>query len=288
MNLLKTALANKPEPHYVKNFLSLTERYSVFLFDIWGVVHDGIHAFPGVVETINALALKQKVIFLSNMPRPRQIAREKLNRLGIHNTFDIVTSGDVTRDLLTTTYQGQKIYHLGAHCNKDIGAGLDLNLVENVEEADLVLLTAFMEPDEDEHQYDVLIAKISQKKIPVLCANPDKIAMNGKEIRRCAGMLAEKIEQQGGNVLSMGKPDPIIYQAVMKRFPEFGSHQMLMIGDTLETDIIGATQVGIDSFLILTGNTGNELRDQGFALVDFLHVKGREIYCPTYYGDSFV
>ena len=59
-----------------------------------------------------------------------------------------------------------------------------------------------------------------------------------------------------------------------------------MIGDTIETDIIGAKQVGIDSFLVLTGNTGNELRTHHETLDEYLSRENWQQYAPTYYSDN--
>lgn len=286
MSVLKVALTKNPHPEFINDFPALAVSYSVLLFDIWGVVHNGIHALPGAVETINQIPENKSVIFLSNMPRPGEMAREKLLSLGIERPFDILTSGDVTRELLKTTYQGQNVYHLGSHRNTDIERGLNLKLVDRVDKADVVLLTAFLEPHEDENQYDTILKEIAIKQIPVLCANPDKTAMNGNQIRKCAGTLAEKLQNQGGQVILIGKPDPLIYQRIFQDFPLLKPHQMLMIGDTLETDIIGANQVGIDSFLVLTGNTGIELQAHNQTLVDYLQDKSFSTFNPKYYGQS--
>jgi ribonucleotide monophosphatase NagD (HAD superfamily) len=73
---------------------------------------------------------------------------------------------------------------------------------------------------------------------------------------------------------------------VFKEFPERDLSKILMIGDTIETDIIGAIQVGIDSLLVLTGNTGNDLRAANLKLKSYLKLKGWEGYHPTYYSHN--
>jgi ribonucleotide monophosphatase NagD (HAD superfamily) len=45
--------------------------YDGFVLDLWGVVHDGVTVFPGVVDALRQLhAAKKKLVFLSNAPRP--------------------------------------------------------------------------------------------------------------------------------------------------------------------------------------------------------------------------
>jgi ribonucleotide monophosphatase NagD (HAD superfamily) len=67
----------------ITDFLSLAQNYRVLLFDVVGVVHNGVDAYPPAIKSINALDEGQRVIFLSNMPRPGAQMREKLKSLGI-------------------------------------------------------------------------------------------------------------------------------------------------------------------------------------------------------------
>jgi HAD superfamily hydrolase (TIGR01459 family) len=271
----------------ILNFQAISANYEVFLFDVVGVIHNGVEAFPYAIEAVNSIPRDKKVIFLSNMPRPGAQTREKLINLGINRPFEVLTSGDVTRELLLTTYAGKKIYHWGAERNSDIDAGLKLNLVENIEESELVLLTAFLREGDDEIPHNDLIDKIIQSNIPVLCANPDKIAMHGgTAIHKCAGSIAEKIIAKGGKVTFLGKPDPFVYEIILEKLPSVDLSKVLMIGDTIETDVVGAKQAGIDSLLVLTGNTGNGLRAANLDLDSYLKVKSWEEQAPTYYSHN--
>ena len=134
----------------IQDFLALMKDYTLLLFDVVGVIHNGVDALPHAIEAINAIPPDKRVIFLSNMPRPGTQVREKLIKFGVTRSFDVLTSGDVTRELLLTTYVGKKIYHWGTERNTDITVGLSLNFVEQVEESEVVLLTAFLKEGEDE------------------------------------------------------------------------------------------------------------------------------------------
>lgn len=249
----------------IENINALIDRYQGFLIDLWGVVYDGAHAYPGVVEGLNTLINRgKKIIFLSNAPRPGQLMVEKLVQFGIKVSSDMVlTSGDAVRHQLSYfedpffEQHGRCFYHLGAERNTDILSGLSVNATDSLEKANFVLLTLYRDEGEDLQPFHEFFKKALDHNLPMLCANPDKIIPNGAKRRFCAGVFAEQYESMGGKVHYYGKPHPNVYELCFKRFQEWGildKSQIVMIGDTLETDILGANRMGIDSALVLTGN----------------------------------
>ena len=81
----------------------LAERYDGFVVDLWGVVHDGVQAYPGVTEALAQLqAAGKRVVFLSNAPRRSWVVEELLARLGVPRELyvDAVTSGEVAWEML--------------------------------------------------------------------------------------------------------------------------------------------------------------------------------------------
>lgn len=238
------------------HFNSLAEHYEGFILDVWGVIHNGFKAYPEVVESINHLIeLKKPIIFMSNAPRPGSVTIKKLLELGIQaKPSMILTSGDIVREELKPK---QRFYHLGAERNQDLLAGIPVSVVDTLIDADFLLLTAYLDEGEDLNQYDDLLKQGVSLNIPAICANPDKIVINGNQNRYCSGIFAEKYERMGGKVYYYGKPYAKIYERALKQFKEQGindKHQIIMIGDTLDTDILGANIAGIDSGLVLTGN----------------------------------
>lgn len=252
-------------------------RYDGYMIDLWGVVHDGFQAYPGVVDCLNQLIQEQKpLIFLSNAPRPGTVVMKKLVELGIQvSPKMILSSGDAVRHQLEHRQDehfkqlGKSFYHLGANRNQDILADLNpeiRNLETTIlEKADFILLTAYIDDDEDIDQHDELLEQAFTLRIPVVCANPDKGVIHGKRKRYCAGVIAEKYENLGGKVFYYGKPHKMILDFALMRFRQTGitdKQKILIVGDTLETDIQSAKNIGIDSALVLTGNTGALLADK--------------------------
>jgi HAD superfamily hydrolase (TIGR01459 family) len=241
------------------------DHYHAFLIDLWGVVHDGFQAYPGVVDSLNYLISQNKpIIFLSNAPRPDKVVMKKLIELGIHVTPDmILTSGDAVRHQLqhyedpVFKQLGKCFYHLGAIRNQDILADIEANVTDNLDEANFILLSVFLDEGEDLQQFQPFLQEAHARKIPIVCANPDKVVIHGNSQRYCAGVFAAEYEKMGGTVHYYGKPHPAILEFALKKLKHKGvqdKSKIIMIGDTLETDIQSAKIMGVDSALVLTGN----------------------------------
>lgn len=240
-------------------------QYDTIFFDVWGVVVEAGSTYPGVVDVINGIIASgtKNVLFVSNAPRPCFAAAQTLVSLGVNVTPDMfVTSGDLTRSLLTTgnasIRANPKIYHIGADRNEDILKDLDVQTTENIENADVILLTAYRDEGEDLLEFDEILKCGAERDLYVICANPDTILANSGKTRYCAGYFAAQYQ---GNVIYTGKPYLEIFKfALGKLADKIGSaadkSRILMVGDTIEMDIKGANGIGIDSALVITGNAG--------------------------------
>lgn len=240
------------------------------------MVHDGFSPYPGAIECLNHLIDNHKtVVFLSNAPRPSSLLIGKLLEFGIKATVDMIySSGDLTRYQLTSFEDpffkglGKVFYHLGALRNTDILAGLSIDVTSKIEDADIMLLTSYMDEGEDLNQYDVLLKKALNIGLPAICANPDTVIITGGKYRYCAGFLAEKYEAMGGRVRYYGKPDITIYEKCFEKFKNKGiqnKKQILAIGDTFETDILGGERFGCDTALVMTGNVARLVAEEAAA-----------------------
>ncbi len=239
--------------HCLSTLESLIERYDTFFVDIWGVVHDGATPYPNVVARLNQIIDKRKqVLFISNAPRGAHVVVQKLLSFGLHiNVSNVLTSGDVLRAYLRKTALDQNFYHLGAERNQDLLADIEINCVRKIEEADKIIISCFSDSATENAQYDKLLQTAAKLEIPALCANPDRIVIHQGIERYCAGFFSERYRGFSGQVHYFGKPDPRIFEEAQVRTQ---ATKVLMIGDTLETDILGAQQASIDSAWILTGN----------------------------------
>lgn len=239
-----------------------SERYPVWFCDIWGVVHNGFTPFPITVEALSRHRGNGGIVILvTNSPRSNVGVEKQLLEIGVDpKSHDrIVTSGDVTRDLMVH-HGGGKVFHLGPGRDLSIFEGLSVARVP-IEEAHAVLCTGLFDDLNDQlGDYDTLFEDMRQRHLAMICANPDKIVRKGDRILYCAGALADIYASRGGEVLMAGKPYAPIYdlamaEAARQRGGEVAKAQVLAIGDGPETDIRGAADYGLDALLVAEGIT---------------------------------
>jgi HAD superfamily hydrolase (TIGR01459 family) len=241
---------------------NLSERYPIWFCDVWGVIHDGHEAFAAASDALTRHRdAGGRVILLTNSPRSHAGVAEQLAAIGIPlNSYDgIVTSGDVTQDLLRQHAHG-KVYHIGPARDLSIFDGQGIARVP-LSESKTVLCTGLFHDDiETPEDYAQSLRELKDHDALMICANPDKIVRRGSRLIYCAGALAEAYAQIGGRVLMAGKPFVPIYELAMATAArlagrDIGKGEVLAIGDGPETDIRGAADFGLAALLIADGVT---------------------------------
>lgn len=267
----------------IDNFRELAEDYQLFLFDIFGVIHDGINLYQNTVEFIEHLQKVDKQVYLvSNMPRPAKIAEANLEAKGF--TFPkekIITSGDHFLHFLNTSpqkFSTQKIYHLGKECNHDLFQDQTINHTETIENADLLFISYLTTNEDELFHCDDIFKRAAELNIPAYCANPDLTAPRGNGLCYTPGTFAQRYKEFGGLVHFFGKPYKEFYEYCFEIIKPDPQDKILMIGDSLKTDIRGATNSGIDSLLILSGIH----RNNHFTIKQLNEISENEGYSLTY------
>jgi HAD superfamily hydrolase (TIGR01459 family) len=256
---------------HLPGFAPLAERYDGFILDLWGVIHDGVKAFPPAVDCLARLReAGKRTLLLSNVPRPNDAAQALMRQMGIPDDLytDILTSGEAVRRALQRPPDlwwaelGQRVFHLGPERDRGVLDGLPLIKVAEPAEANFVLNTG---PDDhrnptDMVEFEGLLQDCARHHLPMICANPDLVVIRGGVRVLCAGSLALRYQELGGDVRSLGKPEPAIYQPVLESLG-LPVDRVLAVGDALHTDIAGAAGVDIASCWVLSGIHGAALID---------------------------
>lgn len=255
-------------PPTIQSLDEISGRYAAILCDVWGVIHNGVEAHPAASAALAAARdAGVAVVLITNAPRPRDPIIAQMQALGVRrDAWDaIVTSGDVTRDLIA---EGpRKVFHLGPDRDTTLYDGLDVELVEEFE-ASAVVCTGFYDDDvETPDDYVDMLARFRARNLPFICANPDIVVERGDRLIWCAGALARDYGQLGGRTLIAGKPHKPIYDAALKAAGEIlgreiGPRDALAIGDGVLTDVKGAENNGIDALYV---SGGIHARDYGTA-----------------------
>jgi HAD superfamily hydrolase (TIGR01459 family) len=254
--------------HHLSGLTPILDHYDAYLLDLWGVIHDGNALYPGVQDTLAKMhARGKRIIFLSNAPRRAEKARVRLLELGIPAAIarEVVTSGEAAYLQLAKREEGWTRYAFcGPERDRDLLQGLPYDAAPP-EEADFVLNVGFTDDNEPVSYWMPLLEAAYARRLPMICANPDRIVVRlSGEVLPCAGQLADAYEAMGGEVRYFGKPYGEVYALCCERLTGVPKERILAVGDSLETDILGANRAGIASALI----TGGILKPQLFPAVD--------------------
>src|SRR5256714_14920734 len=245
---------------FVEQLRGLVDGVEVILSDIWGVVHNGLESFPEACEALHTYRSRGgTVILITNAPRPADSVQRQLRKLGVADeTYDaIVSSGDLTR-LYVADHPGRKMFWLGPERDNSIYRGLDPVLAP-LEEADYIVCTGLYDDEtETAEDYRGMLLQARERKLTLVCANPDIVVERGDRLIYCAGAIAELYRELGGEVIFYGKPHRPIYESAMKLAAERQGHPMqlsrvLAIGDSVRTDLAGAHGFGIDLLFVTRG-----------------------------------
>ena len=232
----------------------------VVLSDIWGVVHNGLVAFPEAWEALHSFrAQGGTVILITNAPRAADSVQRQLRKLGIaDDSYDaIVSSGDLTRHYVADR-PGRKMFWLGPERDNSIYRGLDPVLAP-LEQADYIVCTGLFDDEtESAENYRAMMLQARAHQLPLVCANPDIVVERGDRLIYCAGAIAELYRELGGEVIFYGKPHRPIYERAMALATARRGHatpleRVLAIGDSVRTDLAGAHGFGIDCLFVTRG-----------------------------------
>jgi HAD superfamily hydrolase (TIGR01459 family) len=263
---------------FVENLRDLVGGVEVVLSDIWGVVHNGLEAFPEACAALhNFRAQGGTVILITNAPRPADSVQRQLRKMGIADeTYDaIVSSGDLTRHFVAE-HPGKTMFWLGPERDNSIYRGLDARLAP-LEAADYIVCTGLFDDEtESAEDYRAMMLQARERRLPLVCANPDIVVERGDRLIYCAGAIAELYRELGGEVIFYGKPHRPIYERAIELAAERQSHpielrRVLAIGDSVRTDLAGAHGFGIDCLFVTRGIHSEEF--EGIDQLDPASVK---------------
>jgi HAD superfamily hydrolase (TIGR01459 family) len=245
---------------FVEGLSDLVGGVEVVLSDIWGVVHNGLVAFPEACAALHTFRKQGgTVILITNAPRPADSVQRQLRKLGVaDDTYDaIVSSGDLTRQFVAD-HPGRKMYWIGPERDSSLHRGLDMVLAP-LEQADYIVCTGLFDDEtESAEDYRTMMLQARDRNLTLICANPDIVVERGDRLIYCAGAIAELYRELGGEVIFYGKPHRPIYERAMQLAAERHHHPIelncvLAIGDSVRTDLAGAHGFGIDCLFVTRG-----------------------------------
>lgn len=228
------------------------DHYDAFFLDVDGVlVHDG-HPLEGVAETLEMLQQAGQVLILTNnSTRSRQQHAQNLSSLGLNIQPDnVICSSDVAAEYLRVTSGSTQVWPIGEE-------GLSRELLASGHELVDV-------PSAAEWVVVGMDRAITYKKLAdglhalangarLLATNEDSTYPTPDALMPGAGAVVGAFRGMGyAPAVTVGKPERYLYEMALKQLGRPDAN-ILMIGDRLGTDILGANRLGIDSLLVLSG-----------------------------------
>lgn len=235
----------------------IADQYDAFLLDAFGVLNIGETAIPGVIERIKMLKSRGKrVIVVSNAAGfPQAALIEKYHRLGYDFApEDVITS----RATLLSAIGSNDVIHWGLMATRSTGLrdleDLDLSYLEE-DPTPYAAVDGFLMIGSaawTEERQALLVQALIDRPRPVWVGNPDIVAPREKGFSIEPGHFAHRLAD-AANVSPQffGKPFGNIYELAFQRLaPEVPRERIVMVGDSLHTDILGAQTAGVGSALI--------------------------------------
>ena len=248
-------------PPLLTGFAEIASHYEALICDVWGVIHNGVAAFPGAIEAL--VKFRQgggRVCLVTNAPRPNAPIHEQLAGFGVPRDAydDIVTSGDVTRKMLATRGETTLI-HIGPERDLTLYDDLHLKLVGDDGDGEILCVTGLDDDTvETPEDYRERLKHLASRGLTLVCANPDIVVERGNQLVWCAGALAKVYEEYGGRVEMLGKPFAPIYAEARTRLEVaadrvIADERILAVGDGLPTDVRGGVAQGLDVLFVTAG-----------------------------------
>jgi 4-nitrophenyl phosphatase len=239
------------------------------ILDMDGVLWRGkqlIGDLPAIFNEIERKGLKV-ILASNNSTRTPAAYLEKVRRLGVDiEDWQLINSAEATSDTLNQKYpQGGPVYVVG---EKGLVTSLEAKgFVMSEKEA--IAVVAGLDRQVDYEKIDIAARLIRQGAI-FIGSNPDRTIPTPNGFAPGAGTILAAIAAASGiQPLIIGKPEPGIFEMAMGRLST-KPHETLMVGDRLETDILGGQNAGCRTALVLSGVTSREAGESWRPEIDLI------------------
>lgn len=248
----------------IESLSEIADKFDAIVLDQWGVLHDGTAPYPGAIKALGTL--KNRLAVLSNSGKRAAPNAARIAEMGFpQGMFEVVmTSGEALwQDVATGRVAHRALCPITRDpCDAEAWAeGLDVTLTQVTAAADAILLMGL--PDHDARAATNTLAVARSHSIPVLCTNPDRASPRaGGATVISPGALAHAYAEDGGQVQFYGKPHAPVFAAVATAL-DVAPERVLMVGDSLEHDIVGGYSVGWSTTFIRGGLHANAFAQGG-------------------------
>ncbi|MEM8528098.1 MAG: HAD-IIA family hydrolase [Bacteroidota bacterium] len=254
----------------ISSFLEIAQQFKVVFLDSYGVIKNYKGLITGVGKTVEQLRSSGILIRVLTNDASRSPKRqmEKFHKLGLKSIQpeDIITSGMMAKHFLESKVTTGKVAYLGTPASAQYIIDAKLKAIHisqvNLEQLEEIAAFVFLDDEGFDWNFDINTAVnlLRRKNIPVIVANSDRLYPVAKnDVSIATGGIAQLVESiLNRKFIQFGKPDSQMFMYAFEQINQLGDFRkqdILMVGDTLHTDILGGNKFGIQTALVLTGNT---------------------------------
>lgn len=245
----------------IVNISKIISNYELIIVGLEGVVSEGGMVRPEAADAlINFKRNGKRIIMIANSPLSIEAILLLLKSGGIPAPlFDnIVSAGEIMHYKLKfregdfanigTTY-----FNIGNAADSAIFSWLDYMQVGQLPKADFMFMGSVKNPEDNIEEYLPILEHAVNLNIPLVCVGNDTSSFMKGQICLAPGAIAEQYVAMGGRIITIGKPDPAIFQYAVEGIQGIDKEQILIIGDNITTDIKGASLLGVPSVLVSKG-----------------------------------
>ncbi|MBC7401039.1 MAG: HAD-IIA family hydrolase [Mucilaginibacter sp.] len=255
---------------HIDNFKTIVDKYNVIFFDAFGVIKNYQGLVPGIEKTFEYLKEQNKEYYIVTNDASRspvQLA-SSYHKMGLHAITPnrIISSGMLTKEYLYLKVPEGMVAYLGtegsAHYIESLG--LHPMPISEVNDSNIDQIKALLFLDDEGFDWqqgvNTAVNLLRKRTIPAIVANTDHAyPVTIHDLSVAIGGLAMMVENiVGKKFIRFGKPDSqmfmFAYDLIRDQRP-ISKKEIVMVGDTLHTDILGGNKFGLDTVLVLSGNT---------------------------------
>lgn len=237
----------------------LIGKFNAFFFDAFGTLYNrGGFVYPGAQEFLKKLRQEKKEIrLITNAAHQEQELSKELEQMGfLIYPHEIYSSGNFLKEMVEK-YSITSAYFLGRDSGKILLESAGVTIEESPKRPLVIICSTELNPLKLETAKEILKTKGSL----LVVLNPDACAPEVDGSRSdVSGLQAFRLMQETNcSVEWNGKPFQEVFTRALASLPKESS--VVMVGDTLGTDVVGASIAGISSCLVM----GRNMREESFA-----------------------
>ncbi len=236
---------------------------NLFLFDMDGTLYLGNQLYEFTKELLYSIRKKGKRYLFMTNNSSKSVADyvKKLEKLGIEATEeDFITSSQATAYYLKLHHANDRLYVCGTNSLKEELRKHGFVITEELNEVDCIVMGFDTELTFKKLE-DVSKLLLTRENIPYIATNPDYVCPTEfGSVPDCGSVCDMIYNATKKRPIVIGKPEALMPELAMRQHG-YTKEETTVIGDRIYTDIKSGLNAGINTILVLSGETTQEILD---------------------------